>query len=777
MDEEDAEDDKEAEQSRDSLIARWSFTGEDATLTEEITGATTTITHRDDNPVRINGIERSLLFDGYSTWAAHPPEELDDALTADLDELTIDVWIAPRSFSDTGQLDTIVERINRDQERGFVLGADTNGAWSFQVGFSDRGEELRVDDPLLNFHEWAHLTAVFNGNEGSLELYLNGESVARQEVDSEPIASADAPLSLGRNNRTAVVEDAPIFELDLFDGAISQLELYNEALPSDLIGMKHEDESEMIPEIDYKSLTEPVRFEDDYRPEFHAIPPRHWMNEPHGPLYYNGSYHLFYQHNPKGPYWEHMHWGHWVSDDLVHWQALPEALRPELGALDSTGCWAGDAILDENEEPSLFYTVGISADSERRPDQAIAGAMAADPSDPNLIEWNKDAHDPDDLILPPPPDETLYPPNWPDTAEYPPDFRDPHIWREAEQWFCLVGSSIQDTSNGTVLLYRSAEFNEWQYEGQLMDPDDFDYEAYPFLGDVWELPVLLPLGEEGWGSNNHILCINPVGGEAAVDIYYWLGEWNAETSEFVRAHEEPRLIDYGDSHFTGPSGMVDQNPDTADRSVLFTIAQDYRLPEHHFDAGWAHNAGLPIELSLRDDGRLGIEPIEELQMLREEKRYEIADSTPSVVNSELEDITAEQVEIQLEIEVIDADQYGLRLRRTSDGDEETVLAYNEPSGTIILDRQDSSSNPELLTETEANSELIHQGDVDIGDENLELHIYIDGSMLECYVNSLNSLTTRTYPTDSAANGLQLFHTGDMIVRSMEIWDLASISDE
>lgn len=70
-----------------------------------------------------------------------------------------------------------------------------------------------------------------------------------------------------------------------------------------------------------------------------------WINDPNGPLYFNGQYHIFYQHVPHTAKWDFgIVWGHAVSNDLVHWRHLPAAIAPTAGWLDQDGCFSGACV-------------------------------------------------------------------------------------------------------------------------------------------------------------------------------------------------------------------------------------------------------------------------------------------------------------------------------------------------------------------------------------------------------------------------------------------------
>src|SRR5579863_4383003 len=108
---------------------------------------------------------------------------------------------------------------------------------------------------------------------------------------------------------------------------------------------------------------------DPLRPQYHLLPAHNWMNDPNGPIFFRGRYHMFYQYNPQGAVWGNMHWAHASSADLIHWQHEPIALAPTPGGPDSDGVFSGSAVLDHGM-PAVIYTgvapPGTNADATLR---------------------------------------------------------------------------------------------------------------------------------------------------------------------------------------------------------------------------------------------------------------------------------------------------------------------------------------------------------------------------------------------------------------------------
>jgi len=113
------------------------------------------------------------------------------------------------------------------------------------------------------------------------------------------------------------------------------------------------------------------------RPQFHFSTRRGWINDPNGLIFYEGEYHLFYQHNPYEREWENMSWGHAVSKDLVHWEELSVALHPDnLGTM-----FSGSAVIDYdntagfNKGNTPAMVAIYTADNSDREIQCIAYSL------------------------------------------------------------------------------------------------------------------------------------------------------------------------------------------------------------------------------------------------------------------------------------------------------------------------------------------------------------------------------------------------------------------
>ncbi|AJE53918.1 MULTISPECIES: GH32 C-terminal domain-containing protein [Paenibacillus] len=696
-----------------------------------------------------------LLFDGYSTYIAHSFDEGNQNTEPEnRSALSIGVWVAPHSYEwgDDGKLSAIVNRYNLDRKQGYLLGMFRHGSWSFQVGLEggDWKELWSPDGHELPKNEWSYVNAVFDGNQGEIKLYLNGSEIASAAVPrgSRLAEAADTDLLIGKNNHSSLL--AEVFSLHMFSGIIDELKIYNRALSAEEVAASYRHVLDTFhegiqPQLNYDEikLDRTPLLLDRHRPQYHVSPPAHWMNEPHAPIYFDGQYHLFYQHNPQGPFFHQIHWGHWVSQDLVHWRDLPVALAPEKDQLAPDGIWSGSATYDADGLPVLFFTAGNDSAS---PNQSVALARSTYTLDgnPDLVQWVKH---PEPLIV-----------QKKGMGAFG-DFRDPFVWKDDDGWYALVGSGIE---GGAALAFASQDMLNWTYKGPFFKAD---IQKFPYLGPIWELPVLLPLGRDKQGVNKHLLLVSPVGKGADVEVFYWIGQLDKQNLSFIPDQEEPQLIDVGDFHFTGPSGMVD--PKTG-RNIVFTIAQGDRTSEIEYKSGWAHNGGLPLSVYLRDDGRLGIEPIQELQSLRGPKRLSLRDQSLAETNVQLRNVHGDMLEIQLELEPGSAKKFGIKVRCTPDGEEETLLYYDWNQAMLLVDRSKTTLHPG------EKCGGVQGGKLELLGENLKLHIYLDRSMVEVYANGLKSLTTRVYPSRMDALGLEIWGDGEPFVKSLDIWDMQSI---
>jgi sucrose-6-phosphate hydrolase SacC (GH32 family) len=687
-----------------------------------------------------------LLFDGYSTDITAPG--IDPALAGA--GWTVSVWVAPHAFEwgDGGQYSAFVSQFDEDRKAGFAFGMYRFGTWGIKLGFGASEFDLRVKERKLPRDTWSHVAASFDPRTRLVRLFLNGEQVASGTGPATGVFALPArPLTIGRYSQPRTV--AGVFQLNTFLGLMDEVRVTAGALDAGAVARRMRGDlavrggkAPALSPADV-AIDASVFAGDRHRPQYHAMPDFGWMNEPHAPLYHKGQYHLFFQKNPFGPFWHQIHWGHWVSPDMVRWRELPIALAPDDDTLAPDGIWSGSAAYRKDGTPVLFFTAGNDAAQVR---ERTGLALPKDPGEPDLLRWEKH-----------PVPVTVQQPG----AGRPGDFRDPFVFRDpdGDRWFQLVASRVPGRS-GAALVYESTDLLDWRYRGPLFTIDPV---KYPAFDRTFELPVLLPIGKGRDGRMRHVFLA-----DLKAQAYYWTGVFDSASARFVPDSEAPRVFDLGEGHFSGPSGFVD--PKTG-RTIVFSIAQGERTAQEEWASGWAHNAGLPIELKIGADGDLRLAPIAELASLRQELLLDLRDVRPAVAAAQLAQLEGDQLEVDLELELAPAagsgGRRGLVVRKTPDNAEHTELVVDPARRRFEIDREHTT------LDQEARSRGVQGGDFDLGGENLRLRVFLDRSMVEAYVNERKSLTSRVFPARLDATGLALTAApADRVVR-LKVWRMGA----
>ncbi|RSK28738.1 glycoside hydrolase [Bacillus sp. HMF5848] len=674
----------------------------------------------------------ALDFDGYSTYIVDAPIEVSGSFS-------IMALIAPRCFEAChGNVSTtIIDQLDKTNKKGFALSLYQHGELQFEIGDGTRLHMLRSEQSIDLF-TLSQIWVVYSQEAQKLSVYLNGRLIA--SLEGTAFMSANIPVSIGLNNVPFKI--GPIFKGGMFTGLIERIQMFDEAIPQSYI----EEQFAFIQDklnLDFKNidLDETRLLDDVHRPQYHAIPPQHWMNEPHAPFYFNGKYHLFYQKNASGPYFSNLHWGHWTSDDMVFWKNEKTALFPQKGDLTPSGVWSGSATIGPNDVPLLFYT---SANFNKEYNQGVATARPKNVEDPNLVEWKMD----DKGVI-----------TQTDKQGILSQFRDPFVWKDEleDKWYAIIGGGIEG-KGPTAWIYTSIDCKEWSFQGEFLTCDS---EKYPYLGSNWELPVFLPVSDDE-GNKKYVFMFMSYFIEETVyqvDTYYYIGEFDRERATFIPNTDEPQLFDYGRFKFSGPSGFVDP---VSNKSIVFSILQGDRTEQEEFEAGWAHNAGLPIELFL-ENNELRIRPLENLQVLRADVLIDEENTTVCEVNEKLKSINEKMIEVIVEFADTDS-LVGLEIKKDPSNLEKTTLLYDKRESYVSLDRRKSKLG---------SAGDIHGGPLEIT-TGLKAHIFIDHSTIECFLNDKKMITSRAYPTSQHSDYMALIGDKHIQVKSLRVYKLKSI---
>ena len=471
---------------------------------------------------------------------------------------------------------------------------------------------------------------------------------------------------------------------------------------------------------------------DPHRPTYHFVSPESNHNDSNGLCYWQGNWHLFYQGNPPDGAGR-VHWGHAVSADLIHWRDLPYAIHPS----PERHCFSGSTLVEEDRVIAMYYGVE-------------QGLMVATSSDPLLLNWEKLTGGP------------VVPLMAPDGSALTYRVHDPCIWRVGDTYYAL--SNGRDAWNPMDSVFRSNDLERWEYLHPFVDD-----QSCLIDGDDGACPYFWPIGS-GAAERHILLIFSHMSGPQ-----YLLGDYDAEGAKFhPTAHGKFNFGAANPSGLHAPSATPDGKG-----GVICIWNMNPGLPKK----GWGQLMSLPRRLTLIGEDELGIDPAGDIASLRGSHKSVGRQPIPANCETVLDGIEGNAIELELEIDTGGAPMVELNVLRSPDRQEHTRIVFYRDRGfghpvrqpdsrdsLISIDSSRSSILPDALSRAPETAPVV------LGpEETLKLHVFIDRSVIEVFVNGRQCVAMRVYPGRPDSAGVSLSAQGrDAELVSLDLWQMKSI---
>jgi len=474
-----------------------------------------------------------------------------------------------------------------------------------------------------------------------------------------------------------------------------------------------------------------------FYPKYHFIAPENNIGDPNGLCYWQGRWHLFYQFRPmEEP--KMAHWGHAVSDDLLHWKDLPIALYPEPGKNHVSQCFSGSALVESDRVLAIYHATG-------------KGNMVITSSDPLLLNWEKILRKPDKVTIPSHPKQ--------DADGNPYRVWDPFLYKEGGTYYSISGvfmGNHQDKHKRKTVwhLFSSKNLLDWKYKGNLLENEEFTK-----LGDDGSCSYFWPL------TNNKYLLIFFSHRNGSQHI---LGTYDKKRERFVAESHQ--------IHNTGPSSAT---PDPENKGKIIVI-QNKGGGRGSMIGNWNGIFTLPKKFSLGSNDIVNVEPAGDIASLRYDKKTVKNQKIEQGRDTLLEGIEGNAMEIEAVIGPGGSSMMEINVLRSPDSAEYTSVKfyrsgepYNKHGGqrwTVSIDTSRSSLRPEVSHPFPVNTEFLR-----FNNEPLKIRLFIDMSIVEIFVNNQASLAQRVYPLKEESTGVSVrANAGGTVIETLNAWQMKSI---
>ncbi|PWK24387.1 levanase/fructan beta-fructosidase [Arcicella aurantiaca] len=481
-----------------------------------------------------------------------------------------------------------------------------------------------------------------------------------------------------------------------------------------------------------------------WRPTYHFTAPQNWINDPNGMVYYQGEYHLFYQHNPFENKWGHMSWGHAVSKDLVKWEHLPVAI-PE----DSVWIFSGSAVVDKNNtsgfqtgsEPCMVALYTADYHDGKKEAQYLAY------SNDRGRTWTKYAGNPViDLHMT--------------------DFRDPHvIWHEPSQQWVM---SVVFPKEFKVIFFTSKNLKNWTRVGEFGNQGE--------LRKIWECPALVEMPVEG--SPNKTKWVLMVSSNGTYDKFegmqYFVGDFDGTNFKNDNSPETKLYVDYGKDFYAA----IPYTDAPNNQKVFLGWMSSWHYIEAIKTSPWKGQMSAPRNIFLRQTSeglRLFQDPVATLKpkkdyLVFEKKNFEFSKE------KQLDGMTLfsqNAYMIEIEFEKKSASNFGLRIAQLKDKIDnkkilhQTIVGYDTQHSELYIDRTNSGVIP--------NNDFasVEKTNVNLKNNILKLKILVDKTSVEVFANDGEKVISDLIFPVEGSNMFSLFTSEKKVkVLSLKISDLS-----
>lgn len=497
---------------------------------------------------------------------------------------------------------------------------------------------------------------------------------------------------------------------------------------------------------------------DPYRPAYHFVSPESGLNDPNGLCFWKGQWHLFYQgYPPEDP---RPHWGHAVSNDLVHWRDLPYAIYP----VPEEACWSGSTLVESDRVIAMYHGYR-------------AGNMVATSSDPLLLNWDKVGGrtvipQPGPIWEPATGTEAIAGSHGRTVPAGAVNFvYDPCIWSKDGVYYSLSGGALPQGQTGrrarAEFLFRSRDLATWEYLHPFVEGDVFG-----LVGDDGACPYFWPIGDR------HILLhFSHMSGSK-----YLIGDYDTRRDKFVAAAGGSFTFgSWTPGGVHAPSAAPDGK---GGLTAIFNINVGKPTP------GWNQIMSLPRRLTLIGRDELGIEPAGDIASLRGAHQRIAPQALPANREVVLETVRGNAMEIAAEIEPQNAAMVELNVLRSPGREEYTRIAFFKGRGyrdwarhagwdwdqvqaatdsLVTVDTSFSSQLPDVLSRAPETAPIhLRPG------EPLKLRVFIDRSVVEVFVNGRQCVALRVYPGRADSLGVSLRAQGqDAALIALDAWQLSA----